>query len=209
MLEIRVDDTHVVRQLGMASPEGADYRRLRHEYWVKEMHWSEDDGNGEETDSFDNESVHFGFFEGTNLVACGRFVPAQDGVIPLLKVFPKVQQLIDSKGPNRCGEVSRVISSENFRSDSGLQASIWLYKAMHHWATVHGYVWWFMEIEKWLFDVFVEYGFALEIVGEAVFYKGYNDHPDQYTYPVVLDLLGSLDNLKKDNPNTYQFYCDL
>lgn len=205
-MKIVIDDHHYVSTIDVASSTHLDpYLELRRQYWVDEMHWTTS-----EWDEFDDESAHFGFYDKDELVGCCRFVPVQFGTLPLVKVFPATQVVIDELGADKCGEFSRLIVKKNYRGGDSLRASIFIHKAVYQYTRrVTPIDYWFMEVEEWLLDQLLGLGYDAQPIGQwTCGYKGYNDHPDQVTLPVVLDIDSTANKIKNNKPDVYDWFVN-
>lgn len=192
-----------VQVIDLSSPYGEQAMTLRKRYWVDEYRWKESDGSHYETDEFDPQSGHFGYVEDGHLVGYCRFIP-NEGTLPLVKVFPSVQQVLDDKGAV-CGEYSRLILDPAYR---GKDLSLSFFRAVFHWAYPRQLTCWLFEVEQWMIDLFRSLYFSIEVLDQPVFYKGANGHPDQWTFPVLLDVMQSLSSLESGDQNLYHFFVD-
>lgn len=140
--------------------------RLRARVFGELLGWVDVKSTEGEVDQYDDSALHFGVFEGSNLIACGRVLRGDTSWM-LEKDFCPLVQGVDLRKRLDALEISRLSLSENLiRTPKGRCAQTFLYRAIYRWSRIHGVRYWYIVVGQKYYDR-LKSDFGFQQIGNA------------------------------------------
>ncbi len=139
--------------------------RLRYAVYCKEKQWLSADTymNEEETDEYDDQSIHIALFSDDKLEAYCRLILPQPRDLPI-----KEHVGVDLER-NKCIEISRFIVADQ---RLGLNEHIQMFTFISHYLRGHGYAYALASVEKPLLRIIRSYGMDVQVLSKPMYYFG-------------------------------------
>jgi len=138
---------------------------LRYRIYCTDKKWlsAENYPNQQETDEYDEQSVHIAMFSDNRLEAYCRLI------LPQPKDLPIKEHIDVDFDRDECIEISRFIVADQ---KLGLNAHIEMFTFISHYLAEHGYVYALASVEKPLLRIIRMYGMNVQALSKPTYYFG-------------------------------------
>lgn len=139
--------------------------KMRYQVYCSEKKWlsAENYSNQEETDEYDQQSIHIAMFSDNKLEAYCRLI------LPHPKDLPIKEHINVDFHRDKCIEISRFIVADQ---KLGLNAHIEMFTFISHYLAEHGYVYALASVEKPLLRIIRMYGMDVQVLSKPMYYFG-------------------------------------